>query len=249
MKIITKFKDYYDGCNYDHSIQSGIYERHTRVIPTNNWIEMSNQLISNNKDAFSLCTGVIGFCGKIYPYVYFRDGNLSYGEVKTQFIYSYEDFEPIREMLIEREGKRNRWHWHYDLLSDKKTDAENWFKGEFSEVTKSFHYTKNKKNILNLKDIFYENRVPCFAVHSRVWTDEFERKFKWKIVLNPCLKDYMFYRVFDPYTAFQEIEMFMNNQIVRPDDPPIDPVPDRIKAESHGFNKFSFRKDKSDKKS
>ena len=42
--------------------------------------------------------------------------------------------------------------------------------------------------------------------------------------------------------------MFMNNQIVRPDDPYIEPVSDVIKAQAHGFDKFSFRKDKSKKK-
>jgi hypothetical protein len=55
-----------------------------------------------------------------------------------------------------------------------------------------------------------------------------------------------FYRVFDPYQAYQEVAMWLSNQAV-----PIKPIPemsDEIKAESKGFNKFSFRKDPSSKK-
>ena len=49
--------------------------------------------------------------------------------------------------------------------------------------------------------------------------------------------------VVDPYTAFQEIAMFLGGMAM-----PLKPIPhlsDEIIAASKGFDKYSFRKDKS----
>jgi hypothetical protein len=67
---------------------------------------------------------------------------------------------------------------------------------------------------------------------------------KTTITYNDCLKDVEFYRVFDPYSAYQEIEMFLNNLAIPQKDMP--KIPDRENILSHGFDdKLSFRKEKS----
>lgn len=67
-----------------------------------------------------------------------------------------------------------------------------------------------------------------------------------RIYFYPLLKELQFFRVFDPYSCYQAIEMFVCNNLAPRDTMKILPISDKLKAESHGFNKFSFRKDKSE---
>lgn len=242
MKIVSKHSDYYDGCNYDHSPANGVYLRHTKEVPTNDWVGLRNSMIGNRNDSYELYTGLIGFCGKLYPYVRYIDQT----KKQDSHIYSYEDLVKVREHLAKREASRYRWFGRFDLLSTDPDNAKRWFDCDFQSVFQSTQYYKNhNEKILKPNDVFLEHRVPYFAIQ---YVDGFPRNSDFEIVLNPCLKDFKFYKVIDAYTTFQEIEMYLNNVLVRPDDPHIDPVPDKIKAESHGFNKFSFRKDKGKKK-
>jgi hypothetical protein len=59
---------------------------------------------------------------------------------------------------------------------------------------------------------------------------------------NACLKDLEFFRIVDPYTAFQEIAMFLGGLAV-----PLKPIPhvdDKTMVEAKGFDKkWSFRKE------
>lgn len=82
---------------------------------------------------------------------------------------------------------------------------------------------------------FEKYNCPIFAVHYS------------KIVINPCLKDYMFFKQFDPYTAYNRIERYLDSVLINKPKP-IPKMSDEDMAEIKGFNKYSFRKDKSEKK-
>ena len=49
-------------------------------------------------------------------------------------------------------------------------------------------------------------------------------------------------RIKDPYTAYQELSMYLGNMAFP--NKPIPTISDEVMAEIKGFNKFSFRKDK-----
>jgi hypothetical protein len=58
----------------------------------------------------------------------------------------------------------------------------------------------------------------------------------------------MMHKIIDPFSAFNSIERYLTNELAKRDvkrDQSIkdNPVPDKIKAESHGFDKWSFRKE------
>jgi hypothetical protein len=55
------------------------------------------------------------------------------------------------------------------------------------------------------------------------------------------LKDIQFYRAVDPYTAFQEIEMYLGGIVPRPGAMTAN-IEDKYRVEQHGFDKWSFRK-------
>ena len=67
--------------------------------------------------------------------------------------------------------------------------------------------------------------------------------FGWpRIIVDPCLADFNFQRVVDPYTAFQEISMFVGGVLADTRDPP-SPMTDKEKVVSHGLDPvYGFRK-------
>ena len=49
-----------------------------------------------------------------------------------------------------------------------------------------------------------------------------------------------FQTIFEPFTAFQEIEMFLGG-VIGSNENNIIEIEDKYRIESHGFNKWSFR--------
>lgn len=58
----------------------------------------------------------------------------------------------------------------------------------------------------------------------------------------PCLNDLSFYKVWSSPRAYQEILMWLSN--LPKDGPPMIEPSDKTRLEKHGFNKFSFRREK-----
>lgn len=93
---------------------------------------------------------------------------------------------------------------------------------------------ENRITIL-VHDVTY---IPPYAVQGTgmVWN------------VNPdTLKDIEFYRIVDPYTAFQEISMWVGGVLPRNPNPMVEITDDKVKISKHGFDKFSFRKAKEQK--
>jgi hypothetical protein len=65
------------------------------------------------------------------------------------------------------------------------------------------------------------------------------------IIYNGKLKDLEFFRMFEPYLAFQELTMYMANTAEPRKEIP--KISDEIMSEIKGFDKWSFRKPKSAK--
>lgn len=81
---------------------------------------------------------------------------------------------------------------------------------------------------------------PCLRT-SPIWSLWAEERFV--ITNHPRLLDMGFQKVFDAYTAAQELDRFLTN-LAQPVEVP-KPVSDNVKIESHGFDlKTSFRKGK-----
>ena len=86
-------------------------------------------------------------------------------------------------------------------------------------------------------------KAPAFlwaAWLRRNWND------KTNMRLNPRLSDFGFARVLDPFTAYQELRMWLSN-LTNPEKP-IPYVSDQDMLLAKGFDKFSFRKDPGGKK-
>lgn len=98
----------------------------------------------------------------------------------------------------------------------------------------------NKENWKFLKELFRKYHVPCFLIKYRFYKEE-------RLILNPKLKDYRFMKIKDPYTAFQEIHMYLSG-VLGNKEKETTSISDKDKIKQKGFDKWSFRKPPKDKK-
>jgi hypothetical protein len=68
-----------------------------------------------------------------------------------------------------------------------------------------------------------------------------------KIYVNPMLRSYNFASQIDPYTAYQNIERYLSNELTIQMDPDVERS-DELVRDSKGFNDWSFRRHKEESK-
>jgi hypothetical protein len=222
MRIISKFKDYYDsaaGMGIDKEL---VYLRKTEVIkkveigfePVG-WYVVSitmkqmHQSLGTAYHAINKC--ILGFCGRSFPVFNIGDRYFcSYEQVVRQmkkdldpksFKEAIEDFETPKRYSMDRGSKRGRL-----LLWAKEIR-------EFNPLEWHFKY-----------------KVPIFLYEDKTN----------KVILNPPLKPMGFAAIKSSYEAFQEIGMFLSGVLGSHDDP--DQIKDdKVLRDAKGFNDMSFK--------
>jgi hypothetical protein len=245
MRIISKFHDYYDIGLSQGQDETLVY---SRVLEENVITEdgqVGGYYSKGNFHPFADYTGrisvggtnlncegiVIGFCGNVYWCVEFEYTN-TYCPEKNQKRYCY-NIEQVDEFISGLDDK----------FINKRYESEKSYWTFFSRETiidkfKSFD-TMRDKHI----DYFRKLNTPVFVVHREF--NSTRKKWELNFTKNPCLLNYHFQRVFDSYTAFQEVSMFLGGVLGRgeketlarkdfPDEPLI--------RDSKGFDKWSFKK-------
>lgn len=254
MKIISKFHDYYDIALSQGRDDSIIYLREEREekfllqytgesylnsmykeLPS--MPSYGNYYFGSNKIHF------IGFCGKMYPYIIFtheayeKNGALT---ITRRIIYNSNDAVDFFNCF---NYKKDLESFLYPGKKDKKRFR--WNKQDIFTKATFNNYIDKYSNKVGCGEIFIKYKVPVFLLsfdyfYNRVWGGKhvFE---EGKLILNPCLKDIEFFRIINPYVAFQEIEMFLSGVLGFPA-PPMIEITDKDKLAKQGFDKWSFRK-------
>ncbi len=238
MLILTKQrKDYYDGVAQTTGIDKTIvYDRQLvefdrKEMPNffthHTWEFMKNKtnIHYNNLSRFSLTNNIkyekyshfiVGFCGKLYV------GWKLYLEISENY---------SKKLITEIT---------YDVNLIKSITKESKFYGNIEDHIK---YISTVDNI----DIFRKYKTPIFVYDSdcdRTSIGHLSGSIE-KFLLNPTLKDYEFYKIFDAFQAFQEIQMFLGG-VLGSGEKEMVQIEDKYKIVQHGFDlKTSFRKDKS----
>ena len=240
MYIIAKRKDYYDGVAGSTGIDKTIvYERETLEFESSNiptlferpkgyWGLSKSSTPFHNMSYISLkknCRGVVcdehayfivGFCGKLYiGFKLYRELETVTHSISTEYTY---DLDYMRTILEEKTWRVNLNDMVNDVLS---YDALQMFRDLQSPV---FIYDSDYGRL------YYDKKRSIYNSHHS------------KFFVNPLLKDYEFYKVFDSFQAFQEISMFMGGVLGRGEEKIIE-VDDKYKIAQHGFDKWSFRKE------
>lgn len=257
MKIISKFKDYYDGvqiygCEGPHFVRTTkkIENFDMSLLPEDfrnccgghyykgwgNYISKHDkQWTKLDRDLYS---GFVIFCGKLYPFITTKD------------IVYHPDFYPsyqAEKFIVERsklptqyicdKSYSNEWLYSFDKVIDKfgliKTnDKKNFYRrwyNDYQQVKTLFDYKGFDVSHINIK---YQTPII-------VW-------IKDKCYSNPILDEIRFQKEVDSFSTYQEIEMFIGNVLVNDNDKMIK-LSDKDRLHKAGFDKYSFRKDKETK--
>jgi hypothetical protein len=213
MKLHTDFHDFYDnavGYGIDNNVH---FNRFTKVE-----IHIKAQFdFPRHQNA-----GLLGFCGKIYPFIEVKKFNRKYDNE-----YDSDDYKIVA---------------HYCAYSFEEYEHK---KSDWAEYTDAFEYQDHSRKIklkqffvdwnFQSDDIFLEYKVPIWAVKLTANQNNG--------VINPKLKDYGFDRIKDSFTAFQEISMYLSNILIEQKEQAV--IEDNFRIEQHGFDlKKSFRKEK-----
>lgn len=235
MKIYSKFRDYYDSVlKISQTEEDGVvYQRDTDEIIFNlNQAEVKEFGYTRHfRDEF---IKFIGFCGKIYPFVFFDFAEEEYSTKKAYYVGA--DDSILFESLTKHNSKMSRHRWldnitlyeiNY-LFGVKQTDTW-WQRYEFVTPFK-------------LEEFFIRYETPIFLFEQLGYGGIHNSQNLWKLTKNVCLQDFQFQKIVDPFTAFQEISMFFNTTLTNLKTPVMPVGDDKTLAESKGFDKWSFRK-------
>lgn len=231
MRIISEFHDYYDAVQAQGQDQTVVWVRKSETVKFKTHRNDEGKEYPFPKfrhgigwlrdESVRVRQYIIGFCGKTYPVL-----RLSVSMDDYSYCYNIEEVDEfVRAHLSDQESReyfRTKGYGKYwkRKIPGKRKDYVEFF-DECAQKQETFEH------------FFIEHHSPIFVATIDRWDAE--------MVFNAPLKEYGFYRLFDTYTAFQELAMYYGGVLggVREHVPD---VSDKDLAEAKGFNKWSFRK-------
>jgi hypothetical protein len=218
VKIVSRFKDYYDGAMGYGIDKSLVYVRHTetKCEEIKRFHEIDDCSRSNHDSERRFI--IIGFCGKLIPMI------KTVTNIKER-IYPHKKIKKIKffqgnnclNMYLNSKERQSSW---------SRERLEN----SFNSVMKQ-----------GLERLFVEHNVPIFAIEYCHEDQQYCKYDESIITLNPELTDYKFENIYQPYEAFQEIAMYMGGVLPKKDSSMVE-VSEACKVQMKGFDSWSFRK-------
>ena len=191
----------------------------------------------HNRDLdIRLGTVVVFFAGKIYkairaetahPGVLVTPSRYEKPEYKYSYLWSMQDFEEWFEF--------NRKHIREDRMTSTK--PRDWRRLDYEGVAAV------AEKVLRVRELTPEQMKWVVDNKVSIITGEyFSRSDNTNWTINSdFLGDYEFARVLDPYTAFQELAMWVGG-ILPGNENPMVSISDEDRASKHGMDKWSFRR-------
>lgn len=241
MRIKSKFHDYYDTALAHGQDDGVVYVRETRVVGKphlgsedydahkNAWDEATREITlklpglgvrEEVPGGRSADPGAVYFCGKLYPFYVLARESADTESNEVDLMFSWE--RGFDALVAQRDWtRRQEGDWQEALAREAGRDVT------------AVNLRHRSPIVLHLPERPYARPYH----KGRYWSFEPER-----LVMDPCLKDLGFHKVLDPYTAFQEIAMFVGGVLAQQMDPP-SPMTDKEKVASHGLDPvYGFRK-------
>jgi len=233
MKIISKFRDYYDSISHQYLDKEIIYLREQREIPIEremapplgliNLDEKGHESIRNRR--WEVSFEIIGFCGRNFPVV----GIYDYQSEDRNCAYTYPAMQRLLdELSIPVARKTMRWLGGLKRL------------GYAHALDEYRAFFEDSANLKGLDRYYFDLNAPCFVIRRNQ-----DHTF---LISNPPLGKYGFASQVDPFLAHQELYMFVAGRLHQPVRPMVE-ISDVDKVHKHGFNKWSFRRHKDEGKS
>lgn len=250
MKIISKFRDYYDSAVYQATggdSDGPLYLRETTGIELKSFpkeIEAVRAQMPRSPSARYRSTtgrwlgdyhgglayivrGVVAFCGKAYP-------------VYVQPLWEYTDVEGATNNFLQKwpcldasEQRHNEKTFEAGPPPGYYADEEHTFSR--ANVERAFKDTSGT----NVPDtVFIELGAPVVLFYAY----RPEGKMTVKVaVTNPNLNKLEFYKHVNPFMAFQELSMYLGNVLTTPDGSAYRTGDDEVVMRQKGFDEWSFK--------
>ena len=260
--------DYYDGVARNTiSDKTFTFVRERKYLGRFSDVCGSENQMECRNFSYSVNCDIIGFCGEIYPYARIIRTSKYYKTEEVNFSYTWEDYRSFVPM----DEVKNRYISKY--LSYGRSNIKAWLDGGnigYSYMDR-FRARSSVKDDPRLKEVFDKYKIAYFNIGRWDATDATDANDaddaddtndtndtnngangtngtdEYGLIAYPVLKDFQFYKVFDAYAGFQKLEHFLTNELVKPDEINI-VIPDDMKAQAHGYDKMSFRKEPLGKK-
>lgn len=224
MKIFSKFHDYYDVAMRYGVDEDTSYVRNTIELQSNS--ELYKRILNHVKSKIDIgCLTYskfsyfcILFCGSMY----FATKKYSLVSQNERCFYDYDSMASYY--------KHDEDVIHFLETGNSNRRYKHWFRTEtLKDVFNKFPLLKDPETI----DI-QQSTSPIITVnYSNIRNIE--------IHIDPMLKPLEFYRVVDPFTAYQELFMFVSG-VMGGTSPKMIQIQDKVRFEKHGFDsKISFR--------
>lgn len=251
MKIVSKYKDYYDGVQAMGFDEKLVFVRHQELKSFkkpnsyNKFREGSDDTLELDRinletsnyepeqehiDCYEL---IIGFCGKLYPGIIFK-------HVKNEQVVSKKVYYDSKGVLSYIDKLKSQYRKLYFRCS-----FYNYYLPEPIKELLDQHFNQNCFKA-NYEDWFQDFNTPIFRIVQKPNMNDLTKHQYGKdeiihIELNPKLKDLEFYRLKDNYSAYQELSQFLGG-VLSKRDKINDNLTDIEKVHQHGFDKkYGFR--------
>lgn len=241
MRLISKFKDGYDIYARNLALSDQSWNRAWR----REMIRKVNPLAYPEKCDFGFGKIPIGreetvsftifFCGIEIPVIMVQTYSYDMAEYKRYCFYNFKDFHgsPFYRDSRYEKGLRE----YFDVAN------RGWrSKSDNGRLLKRL--SPKEINLYFKSPVVIMGTIPYPINNHFDFIGEGDAGFDPIVYLNPCLNDFQFFSEYmDAFVAFRELERFISNDLVVPDMKDVK-ISDVLKAETHGFDKHSFRKDK-----
>lgn len=239
MRIISKFKDYYDSCTALGFDAGVVWVREQKTCSASG--TFFKELPFPSLYGFTVSTRQCGlhiapsprivlFCGKLVPCIVVTETEPGKNppNCSSKFFYDVDSFDSY----VAKHGRdlsqivRSRF-WGEDQFKGKE-GLFRWFESVAQFQRKALDWSVS-------------SRVVCAVYPHR--EDGCLSPNEAPVQLNPSLKHLEFYKHLPATTAFQEVSMFVGGVLPQSTAMPIQ-ISDKDRIAQHGFNKYSFRKQK-----
>lgn len=138
MRIISKFRDYYDAVMKSGMDREVVYVRDQKEIVVNKQHELGYQYYRHTDDTIELF--LLGYCGQIFKIAVVSS-------VSYQYRYVFHDFEEFKGFVL-----NNKVASEYDFRS------RYWWPGKYAKF--------QDQDVSGLVKLFHEHQVPLFLLSS-----------------------------------------------------------------------------------
>lgn len=239
MRIISKFHDYYDSCMSYGQDERLIYKRETVELPVklSTYPKLAEyyQSIPAGYRGYLVWSDIrrvlIGVAGKLYAGYSVTHGPRIVS-LSHRYEYAYTDEQILKKL------QSSNFHSHHDQ-SDLLSFYLSKEKKRMGEQDRFTQANVRKFTPIEAHDLFRQFNTPVF-VYLNDRTPGFSVHNNYKLIINPCLRDYDFQSLMDPFTAYQEISMYLGGVLGSSQDIPKE-TDDKIIRDSKGFDERSFK--------